>query len=72
MSKIPMSIHVFGNDKEYYLDFMGDPQYLDEWCDYGLEIDVWVEDVDSTPELHAHLSERKKKDDEVLEGLKDE
>jgi len=72
MSKIPMSIHVFGNDKEYYLDFMGDPDDLRGWRDDGLEIDIWVEDVDCDPELYEHLSERKKKDDEVLKGLKDE
>ena len=67
--RVLMSIHVRGNEKDYYFYFDGDPDNLQSWWDDGLEIYKVVGEVDCSPELYNHLVERKKQDDDRLNEI---
>ena len=69
MKRVLMSIHVRGNEKEYYFFFDGDPDCLQGWWDDGLEIDEVVDEVDCSPELYDYLVERNNQDDERLNEI---
>ena len=55
MGKRLLSIQVKGQNKTWSFNFYGDPKYLDEWREDGLEIDevinsipVWVNEIGLT------------------------
>ena len=40
-----MQICVRGNTKEFYFEFDGEPEYLQEWWDDGLDVSVIVNEI---------------------------